>query len=264
MSAQTIQHQEYPESLANNEQVTLHHSESFEENGFKALQNILSLSTSFGSNIQRQNIPNSNNIGVAHRSLSAQNLTSHVLPSTSSSDHGLPPTTNSQQRRSTISRNPAELDSFTHQFEIKIREQSLLWQKELQKVIDKKNSELDSIKSSYESKLRASLESNKKIEAVINQLNDENKRLKYEVEHQIKSEQLQIKNDYEQYKQDMERKVSDMKTFYEDDKQEMKKHHNRIYQDLVDETNQVSLFSLNLIELQNKKNHTRSLHISIL
>jgi L-rhamnose mutarotase len=39
----------------------------------------------------------------------------------------------------------------------------------------------------------------------------------------------------------MERKIREIKIFYENDKQEIKRQHSRIYQDLLEETNQVKI-----------------------
>jgi hypothetical protein len=37
----------------------------------------------------------------------------------------------------------------------------------------------------------------------------------------------------------MERKIHEIKTFHENEKQEIRRQHSRMYQDLLDETNQV-------------------------
>jgi DNA-directed RNA polymerase delta subunit len=39
----------------------------------------------------------------------------------------------------------------------------------------------------------------------------------------------------------MERKVHEIKTFHENEKQEIRRQHSRMYQDLLDETNQVKI-----------------------
>jgi hypothetical protein len=39
----------------------------------------------------------------------------------------------------------------------------------------------------------------------------------------------------------MDRKIREIKIFYENDKQEIKRQHSRIYQDLFEETNQVKI-----------------------
>ena len=42
----------------------------------------------------------------------------------------------------------------------------------------------------------------------------------------------------------MERKVHEIKSFHENEKQEIRRQHSRMYQDLLDETNQVEFFSI--------------------
>jgi DNA-directed RNA polymerase delta subunit len=41
----------------------------------------------------------------------------------------------------------------------------------------------------------------------------------------------------------MERKIHDIKTFHETEKQEIRRQHSRMYQELLDETNQVNISS---------------------
>lgn len=43
---------------------------------------------------------------------------------------------------------------------------------------------------------------------------------------------------------EMERKIHEMKLFHENEKAEMKRQHTRIYQDLLEETNQVDFSSV--------------------
>jgi len=45
----------------------------------------------------------------------------------------------------------------------------------------------------------------------------------------------------------MERKVHEIKTFHENEKQEIRRQHSRMYQDLLDETNQVKILFKNEI-----------------
>jgi hypothetical protein len=175
----------------------LQKSESFDDdnknNGLKSLQRILSASTSLTSTThhsQQQQQP--------YRSLSAHDLT----PTLHSNDYGLPPT--HQSRRSTTAtttRNSTnDIDTFVRQFETRLREHRLIWQKEydttVQRMNETKNNELETLKTRYETKLRALEDGNKQLEMILEQLNEENKRFKFENEHQkqqTKAEQVKKK-----------------------------------------------------------------------
>ena len=169
----------------------LQKSESFDDenksNGLKSLQRILSASSSLAST----------NYQPPHRSLSAHDLT----PPLHSNDYGLPPTHQPRRGTTTITRHPTnEIDTFVRQFETRLREHRLIWQKEydttVQRMNESKASELDSLKSRYETKLNAVEGGNKQLETILEQLNEENKRLKFEMEHQkqqMKSEQVTLR-----------------------------------------------------------------------
>jgi hypothetical protein len=168
----------------------LQKSESFDDdnknNGLKSLQRILSASSSLTStnyHHQQQQPP--------YRSLSAHDLT----PQLHSNDYGLPPT--HQSRRLTTRNQSNDIDTFVRQFETRLREHRLLWQKEydttVQRMNETKASELETLKIRYETKLNALEDGNKQLEMILEQLNEENKRLKFENEHQkqqTKTEQV--------------------------------------------------------------------------
>jgi hypothetical protein len=172
----------------------LQKSESFDDenknNGLKSLQRFLSASSSLTSTNQHyQQQP--------HRSLSAHDLT----PPLQSNDYGLPPT--HQTRRSTtttITRNNTnEIDTFVRQFESRLREHRLIWQKEydttVQRMNETKTNELETLKIRYETKLHALEDGNKQLETILEQINEENKRLKIEIEHQKQqTKHEQVKN----------------------------------------------------------------------
>jgi hypothetical protein len=164
----------------------LQKSESFDDDnkstGLKSLQRILSASSSLTSAHYQQ---------PPHRSLSAHDL----APPVQSNDYGLPPT---HQTRRSISRNPTnDIDTFVKQFESRLREHRLIWQKEydttVQRMNESKANELETLKIRYETKLNALEDGNKQLEMILEQLNEENKRLKFEIEHQkqqTKAEQV--------------------------------------------------------------------------
>lgn len=167
----------------------LQKSESFDEdnksNGLKSLQRILSASSSLTS---------TNNYQPPHRSLSAHDLT----PPLHSNGHGLPPTQQSRRSTTSIPRsNTNDIDTFVRQFETRLREHRLIWQKEydatVQRLNENKATELETLKIRYETKLHALEDGNKQLESILEQINDENKRLKFESEHQkhqYKTEQV--------------------------------------------------------------------------
>ena len=140
--------------------------EENKSSGLKSLQRILSVSSSMTST----------NPVAAHRSLSAHDLTP-----------GLPP---HQSRRATSATRPqtSEIDAFVRQFETRLREHRLLWQKEydttVQRLNETKTSEIDNLKTRYEAKLKVLEEGNQQLEHILEQLSEENKRIKFEVEHQ--------------------------------------------------------------------------------
>jgi len=164
----------------------LQKSESFDDdnknNGLKSLQRILSASSSLTSTNYQQQQP--------YRSLSAHDLT----PPIQSNDYGLPPT--QQSRRSTRT-HTNDIDTFVKQFETRLREHRLIWQKEydttIQRMNESKTNELETLKIRYETKLNALEDGNKQLEMILEQINEENKRLKFEIEHQkqqTKTEQV--------------------------------------------------------------------------
>jgi hypothetical protein len=142
--------------------------------GLKSLQRMLSVSSSFTSNNVQQ---------TPYRSLSVHDLT----PSQRTNDHLLPPC---QPRRSTsiVRSNVNDMDTFVRQFETRLREHRLLWQKEydatVQRLTDAKTSELDHMKGRYETKLRTLEDGNRQLEMILEQMSEEHKRVKFELEHQ--------------------------------------------------------------------------------
>jgi len=50
-----------------------------------------------------------------------------------------------------------------------------------------------------------------------------------------------------EFENEIERKIHEIKIFYENDKQEIKRQHSRMHQDLLDETNQVKIHFINII-----------------
>jgi hypothetical protein len=151
-------------------------SESFDDdnknNGLKSLQRILSASSSLTLTSQQQ---------PPYRSLSAHDLT----PPLHVNDYGLPPR---QSQRATTRNSTTDIDSFVRQFETRLREHRLIWQKEydttVQRMNEAKNNEFETLKNRYETKLHALEDGNKQLEIILEQINEENKRLKFEVEHQ--------------------------------------------------------------------------------
>ena len=216
----------------------LQKSDSFDDdnkaNGLKSLQRILSASSSLTATNHHQQQP--------YRSLSAHDLT----PPVHSNDYGLPPTQQSRRSTSSTRNNTNDIDTFVRQFETRLREHRLIWQKEydttVQRMNETKNSELETLKNRYETKLHALEDGNKQLELILEQLNEENKRLKFEIEHQkqlTKTEQVTIQEHLKGLQNEMEQKIHEVKTFHENEKQEIRRQHSRMYQDLLEETNQV-------------------------
>ncbi|CAF0859336.1 unnamed protein product [Rotaria sordida] len=214
----------------------LQKSESFDDDnknhGLKSLQRILSASALLASTNQPQ----------PYRSLSAHDLT----PQLHTNDYGLPPTNPSRRSTTPTTRNNInDIDTFVRQFEIRLREHRLIWQKEydatVQRLNETKNNEFEALKNRYETKLHTLEDGNKQLEIILEKLNEENQRLKFEIEHQkqqTKTEQVTIQEHLKEIQNEMERKVQEIKNFYENEKQDIKRQHSRTYQDLLDETNQ--------------------------
>jgi len=168
----------------------LQKSASFDDdhknNSLKSIQRILSASSSLTSTNHHHQQP-------PYRSLSAHDLT----PPLHSNSYGLPPTHQSRRSPTMIRSSTNDIDSFVRQFETRLREHRLLWQKEydrtVQQMTESKTSDLEALKNRYETKLHALEDGNKHLEIILEQLNEENKRLKYEIEHQkqqMKTEQV--------------------------------------------------------------------------
>ncbi|CAF4656348.1 unnamed protein product [Rotaria sp. Silwood1] len=120
-----------------------------------------------------------------------------------------------------------------------------IWQKEFDRKIEQMNeikaTDLNKLKLYYETKLRELEDNNKHLEIISGQINEENKRLKIEVEHekeQNKIEQTALQQHLKEFKSTLERKIHEIKIIHANDKQEIKQQHSRLYQDLLDETNQ--------------------------
>ncbi|CAF3114578.1 unnamed protein product [Rotaria sp. Silwood2] len=121
----------------------------------------------------------------------------------------------------------------------------IVWQKEYDRKIEQMNeiktTELNKLKFYYETRLHELEDNNKHLEIISGQINEENKRLKIEIEHeqeQNKIEQKSLQQHLKEFKNTLERKIHEIKFIHENDKQEIKQQHSRIYQDLLDETNQ--------------------------
>lgn len=168
----------------------LQKSESFDDDhkyqSLKSMERILSASSaiSLSNHQQQQQQP--------YRSLSAHDL----APALHSNDFGLPPANPS--RRSSSTRNSVnDIDTFVRQFEVRLREHRFLWQKEydatVQRLNEAKANELEALKSRYETKLNTVEDGNKQLEMILEKLNEENQRIKLEMEHQkqqVKADQV--------------------------------------------------------------------------
>ena len=152
--------------------------------GLKSLQRMLSASSSLTSTHVQQ---------APYRSVSAHDLT----PAVRANDHGLPPHQSRRPTSTTARSHTNDIDSFVRQFETRLREHRLLWQKEydatVHRLTEAKTTEIENLKGRYDTKLRALEDGNKQLEMILEQLNEENKRVKFEIEHQrqqYKAEQV--------------------------------------------------------------------------
>jgi hypothetical protein len=135
---------------------------------------------SASSSITSTTLPNQQ-----YRSLSSQNLTSPFRLSL-------------QQLQCS---SPNDIDSFVNQFERRLDEHRLTWQREydrkIEQMIETKTNELTGLKLRYGSKLNELADHNRQLEIHSGQINEENKRLKIEIDHekqQNKLEQVEKKN----------------------------------------------------------------------
>lgn len=173
----------------------LQKSASFDDdhkhNSLKSIQRILSASSSLTTTNHYHQPP--------HRSLSAHDL----APPLHSNNYGLPPTHQARRSTTIMRSSTSDIDSFVRQFETRLREHRLIWQKEydrtVQQMTESKNMELETLKTRYETKLKVLEDGNKQLEVILEQLHEENKRLKFDIEHQkqqIKSEQVINRRDF--------------------------------------------------------------------
>ena len=112
--------------------------------GLKSLERMLSASS----------LLTSSNAGpTPYRSLSAHEL----APIPRQNDRGLPPH-QSRRSSSTVRSQTNDIDAFVRQFETRLREHRLLWQKEydatVHRLTEAKNNEIDGLKTRYEAKLK--------------------------------------------------------------------------------------------------------------
>ncbi|CAF1380629.1 unnamed protein product, partial [Adineta steineri] len=223
----------------------LQRSASFDDdnkpNSLKSIQRILSVSSSLTTNNRYQQPQQQQQQLQPYRSLSAHDLAAHLH----SNDYGLPPTHQPRRPSSAMRNSTNDIDSFVRQFETRLREHRLLWQKEydstVQRMNESRQSELEALKTRYETKLTTLEDGNKQLEMILEQLNEENKRLKFDTEHQkqqIKAEQITIQEHLKDLQNEMERKIHEVRAFHESEKQEIRRQNSRTHQDLLDETNQ--------------------------
>ena len=134
-------------------------------NGIKSIQRILSASSSILSTQQQQQ---------AHQSLSSYDLT--------------PPLNLSSGQTN-------DVDSFVRQYERRLDEHRLLCQKEydrkIHQMIELKTNEINTLKVRYETKINALEERNRQLEINSGQINEENKRLKIEIEHEKEKNRIE-------------------------------------------------------------------------
>ncbi|CAF1122041.1 unnamed protein product [Rotaria sordida] len=189
--------------FVHNEQPTVNLQQTKNFNGIKSIQTIHSITSTSLPNQQRQ-------------------------PYRSSSSHDLISTQQTQY----INSNDNEHRFITYQKE---------YDRKIEQMNEIKTNELNKLKFYYETKLHE-LEDNKiQSEIHLGQINEENKRLKIEITHekeQNKIEQKALQQHLKEFKKTLERKIHDIKIIHENDKQEIKQQHSKVYQDLLDETNQ--------------------------
>ncbi|CAF4801640.1 unnamed protein product, partial [Rotaria socialis] len=208
--------------FAQNEQPPANLQQSESLDGMKRIH-------SFSSSLTSATLPNQQR--QPYRSLSSHDL---ISSSPLSSVH----TRNNNN-------NSNDNDLFVNPFDRRLTDHFLLWEKEYDKRVQQMNeikcTELNKLKLYYETKLRECEDNNRQLEVHSGQINHENRRLKIEIEHekqQNKIEQTALEQHLKEFKGHLERKIHEIKIVHEHDKQEIKQHHSRIYQDLLDETNQ--------------------------
>ncbi|CAF2187808.1 unnamed protein product [Rotaria magnacalcarata] len=207
--------------FAQNEQPPANLQQSESLDGMKRIH-------SFSSSLTSATLPNQQR--QPYRSLSSHDL---ISSSPLSSFH--------TQNNNNLNDN----DLFVNPFDRRLTDHFLLWEKEYDKRVQQMNEikciELNKLKLYYETKLRECEDSNRQLEVHSGQINQENKRLKIEIEHEKqhnKIEQTTLEQHLKEFKSHLERKIHEIKIVHEHDKQDIKQQHSRIYQDLLDETNQ--------------------------
>jgi hypothetical protein len=142
-------------------------------NGIKSIQRIHSASSSITSTTLPNQLKQPSQSLSSHNLISPFHSSSHELQCNSSND----------------------IDSFVSQFERHLDEHRLLWQKEydrkIQQMIETKNTELSGLKLHYETKLKELEENNRQLEILSGQINEENKRLKIELEHEKQQNRIE-------------------------------------------------------------------------
>jgi len=155
------------------EQPSVHLQQFENSNGSKSIQRILSASSSITSTT----LPNQ--LQRPHRSLSSHNLTSPLRLS----------------KHELQSSSPNDINSFVNQFERRLDEHRLFWEKEydrkIQQMIETKNNDLTGIKLRYETKLQELEDNNRQLEILSGQINEENQRLKIEIEHEKQQNKIE-------------------------------------------------------------------------
>ena len=151
-----------------NEQPSRNFQQTETFNGIKSIQRILSASSSILSTQQQQQQQQ------PHQSLTSRDYTPPLHLSSAQSN---------------------DIDSYVRHFERRLDDQRLLWKKEYdrktQQIIESKNNEINSLKVRYETKIHGLEDRNRQLEIGSGQINEENKRLKIEIEHEKEKNKIE-------------------------------------------------------------------------
>ncbi|XP_022103456.1 centrosomal protein of 112 kDa-like [Acanthaster planci] len=150
---------------------------------------------------------------------------------------------NSTLREGTIPRrqHEKELEMRTKMMEAKHHEEKLQLQQRhdgaIQKILDRKNSEMEDMKSHYRSKSKEMETTVRKLERKVQSLVKESVIIRDSKDQQIAELKKMVEHSDQSTQNEFETKLHEKTTEFEQEKFEMQKHHTRAIQEILDDTN---------------------------
>ena len=107
----------------------------------------------------------------------------------------------------------------------------------VQKILDRKNTEIEELKANYRAKAKELEDTITKLERKIHSVVKDSQNVRETKDKQIAELRKMVEETTEQRKNDFEKKLTDLQTEFEQDKFDMQKQHTKNIQEILDDTN---------------------------